>query len=169
MPSNERRAGLDVRLADAGHDLAPELHGFQGIGLVDRAQLPAALARRAEPRVGDPLDLGFRIADGIEADALARRHRLDAARLAEIRVAVELAKDDEIEALDHLGLQGRGPDQLREHVRGPEIREQLQLLAQLEKAVSGPLLTRQALLPGSAGSAEKDRVGATRERKGIVR
>ena len=119
--------------------------------------------------MGDPLDLGFRIADGIEADALARRRRLDAARLAEIRVAVELAKDDEIQALYHLGLQGRGPDQLREHVGGPEIREQLHLLAQLEKAVAGPLLARQALLPGPAGGAEEDRVGTTRERKRLVR
>ena len=77
----------------------------------------AALARRLEGDVGDALDLGARVAHGVEgflgAGEGAVGRGAAAARLAEVDVAGELADDQDVEPGDEFGLQARGVGQLR--------------------------------------------------------
>ena len=85
-------------LADARDDVAPELHRLEHVGLVDRAHLAPARARGAERDVRDALDLGLRVAHRVERLARAAGVGADAARLAEVDVAGQLAQDHEVEA-----------------------------------------------------------------------
>ena len=87
----------------------------------------------------------------------------DAARLAVIDVAIQLAQDHEVEPLHQLGPEGRGADQLGEQERRPEVGKQLQLAPQREQAEPGALIARSALVAGSADRAEQDGVGLARE------
>jgi hypothetical protein len=89
---DEEVGQLDVGILrpDARDDLAPELHHLEHVGLVDRAELPAPVARAAEGDMGDTLDLGLRIAHRVEGLALAARVDAVAARLAEVGVSGEL-------------------------------------------------------------------------------
>src|SRR5205807_2239913 len=80
---------------------------------VERAELVPALRSGAERDLGDAPDLGLAVAHGVEALASAAGQLTDAARLAEIDVAGELAHDQQVEAGDDVGLDGRGPGELR--------------------------------------------------------
>ena len=113
----------------------------------------------------DALDLGFAIAHRIHAFAPARGADADAARLAVIDVAIELAQDHEVEPLHQLGPERRGADQLGEQERRPEVCKQLQLAPQREQAEPRALISRSALVAGSADRAEQDGVGLARQRE----
>src|ERR1700722_13813750 len=102
--------------ADADHRFAPELGGLEHGGLVDIANFLSALLRGPERDVGDPSDLRFAVAHGIEAlpraGELAIGRITRPSRLAEIDVAVELANDQNVEPFCDLGLERRGADKL---------------------------------------------------------
>ena len=105
---------------------------------------PLALSRQIEGDADDALDLGLGIDFGVDPAAAAVRHCLDAARLAEIDAAGQLAHDHQIEAGDELALQARRVGQRLEHHRRAQIGEQVHLLAQPQDAALGPQLERQA-------------------------
>ena len=150
-------------LPTRGDGLAPQLHRLEHVGLVHRAELAAARSRGAEADVRDALDLGLGVAHGVHAFAPARRADADAARLAVVDVAVQLAQDHEVEPLHQLGLERRGADQLGEQERRPEVGKQLQLAPQREQAEPRALVARAALVAGNADRAEQDRVGLARQ------
>ena len=75
----------------------------------------------------------------LNASRAPRRVRAEAARLAEVEVAGELAQDHEVEAGDDFGLERRGVRQLGEQERGPEVGEQVEVLAQAQQAAPGRL------------------------------
>src|SRR6266571_1569366 len=84
---------LDSRklFADRAQHFAPELRSLEHVRLVHRAKLLAAFESGVESRVRDPADLRFGVAHGVEALATAALERADAARLAEVDVARQLA------------------------------------------------------------------------------
>src|SRR5207247_1038540 len=102
---------VGVLLVDFGDDVLPELEGLQHVGLVDAGYTLAALARGLEGDVGDALDLGLRVAHGVEgffgAGEMAVDRGAAAARLAEVDVAGELADDEDVQPRDELRLQAR--------------------------------------------------------------
>src|SRR5581483_6450546 len=158
---------LDVAVvpADARHHLAPQLRGLEHVRLVDRADPPASLRRRAEGDVRDALDLGLAVAHGVEALAPARGERADAARLAEIDVARQLAQDQDVETRDDLGPERRGFGQLGIDDRRPQVREQPELLAQAQQRLLGTLRALERVPARAADRSEQDRVGRFRERE----
>ncbi len=153
---------VGVVLTDPGRDLAPQLHGLEHIGLVDRAHLPLSLARGLESHSRDALDLGFRVAHGVEGFTFAGRVGSETSRLAEVEVTGQLAQDHDVQSLDHFALEGRSIDQLRKQERGPEVREQPQRLAQTQQARARPHVIRDTFVPGHARRPEENGVGLLR-------
>ena len=100
---------VGILLAHLGDHVLPELEGLQHVGLVDARHLLAALARGLERDVRDALDLGARVAHGVERFLGALEGSIGRlappARLAEVDVAGELADDQDVQARDQLGLQ----------------------------------------------------------------
>ncbi|MOA49466.1 hypothetical protein D3C78_1723500 [compost metagenome] len=102
---------LDVRVL-ARHfndDVAPELRGFQYVGLVHAAQLLVALLGRFEADARNAAHFGFGVTHGVVAFAFTGEHavgrRPNAARRAEIDVTSQFADDQDIQAGHDLGLQ----------------------------------------------------------------
>ena len=87
---------------DLVDDVAPQLRGFEHIGLVDRAEFLLAAPRHLEPDARDARDLGLVIAHQVIALAQARRGAA-AALLAEIDVAGQLAHDHHVDRAARLG------------------------------------------------------------------
>src|SRR6266852_3165501 len=113
--------------------------------------------------VGDAADLLVGVAHGIEAFAHPALELPDAARLAEIDVAGQLAHDQDIEPCHHLGLQRRGAGELGVNARGPQIGEQIELLAESEYRLLGALFARQRVVTRTADRAEQDGIGGSRQ------
>ena len=90
-------------LADLGDHVAPQARRFEHVGLVDRSDELAARAREIEADDGDAADLVFGVDHGVEP---AARLALDAARLAEVEIAEQLAHDDHVGAANDLGAKG---------------------------------------------------------------
>ncbi len=88
---------IRIFLGDAGDDLAPEHRGGEDVGLVDGADLLAALAGRLEGDMGDALDLRHAVAHGVDADPLAPVP-FDPLRLGEVDAAGQFADHQDIEA-----------------------------------------------------------------------
>jgi hypothetical protein len=86
----------------------------------------------------------------------------DAARLAVVDVAVELAQDEQVDARDDLGLERRGRQQLGEQERRPVVGEKRELAPQAQQAVARAAVERQQLLAGLARRAEEDGIGLAR-------
>ena len=119
--------------------------------------------------MGDAADLRLGIAHGVEALALAGVGRSDAARLAEVDVAGQLAQDQEVEAGDDLGPQGRGAGKLGVDRGRTEVREEPELLAQPQERLFRALRPGQLFVLRPADSAEQDRAGAPGERERCLR
>ena len=159
---------VGVFAADLDDDFAPELHGFEHVGLVDGAELVAAEAGGLEAGVGDAGDLVLGVAHGVDADASAVLD-VDAAGLAEIEVPVQFAEDEHVDAFDDLGAQGGGADELGEDEGGAEVGEEGEFLAELQQAGAGAEAAVVDLVRGAADRAEQDGVGVSGEGKGRLR
>jgi len=72
-----------LSLVDFGHDIAPQDAGFHDIGFLHGADLVGPLARQLECGAGNPCDLAFGVALGVDANTFVALF-MDAARLAEI-------------------------------------------------------------------------------------
>ena len=114
----------------------------------------------------DALDLGLAVAHGVDAFAPSGGVARDAARLAVVDVAVELAQDDEVEAFHQLGLERRRGDEFGKQERRAEVGEQPQLAAQREQTEPRTLVARAALVPRTADRAEENRVRRACELEG---
>ena len=89
----------------------------------------------------------------------------DAARLAEIDVAGQLAHDQDVQPRHHLGRSVEAPRQFRVHLRRAQIGEQAEFLAQAEDRLLRALGARQRVVLRVADGAEQDRVGLARQRE----
>ena len=127
-------------------------------------RLLAALARRLEGDLRDAPDLAFGVVHRVEALALAAGQRVDAARLAEVDVAGQLAHDQDVEPGDHFGLERGGLGELGIHLRRAQVGEQAELLAQAENRLLRALFSRgSASYFRSADRTEQDGVGRLRQ------
>ncbi len=165
----ERDVGIVGRHLD--HDIAPQLRGLQHIGLVDRAEPLAAATRRLESDDGDARDLVLVITHRVEAFTTTGLGGAAPARLAEIDIPGQLADDQQIDVARDLGAQRGGADQLGKQLRGPQIGEQTELLAQPQDRLFGSQVTLQPVTGGIAHRAEQHRAGPLRqiERRGRQR
>ena len=118
-------------------DLAPEHARLHHVELLGRGHLVAALAGEVEGDPGDALDLAGRVDLGVDGALRAVLQGHDLLRLAEIDAAGELAHDDDVEALDHLALQGGGVGEGRVADRRAQVGEQAEILAQAQEARLG--------------------------------
>ena len=143
---------------ELAHLLAPQHAAFHDVGLFHRAHPALALAGQLEGDAGDALDLGRRVDLGVDAAPRAVGQFLDAARVAEVDAASELAHDHDVEALDHLELEGGGLGQGVEDHRRTQVGEQVHFLAEAQEAALGLLLEGQGVPLGAADGAQQDRV-----------
>ena len=150
---------------DLDHHVAPELRGFEDIGLVDRAELAAPGARGLEADPGDARHLVLVVGHDVIALAPAGGG-LAHALLAEIDVAVGLADDHQVDLGGDLGAQGGGVGELLEQAGRAQIGEQLELLAQAQDRLLGAQGPIEAVAIGMADRAEQDRVGAPGDLEG---
>ncbi len=146
------------------HLFPPEHARFHDVRLLRRAHPALPLAGELEGDAGDPADLLGRVDLRVDAAAAAVRQRLDAARLAEIDAAGELADDHHVEPADDLRLQRRGIDERIEDHRRPQVGEQRQVLAQAQQAALGLLGERQRVPLRAADGAEQHGIGGERIR-----
>ena len=112
-----------------------------------------ALAGEFEGDAGDALDFGRRVNLGVDAAARAVGQFLDAARRSEEDAAGKLAHDHDVEALDHLELEGRGLGEGVEDHRRAQISEQVHLLPEPQEPALGLLLEGQGIPLGAADGA----------------
>ncbi|MDT4846224.1 hypothetical protein FQZ97_802400 [compost metagenome] len=110
----------------------------------------------------DAADFRLAVAHGVEGFARtleqAVRRFAQAARLAEVDVAVQLAHDQDIQAGHQFGLQARGAGQFRIADRRTEVGKQLQVLAQAQDGLLGAQRAFQAVVFPVADGAEQDGV-----------
>ena len=130
---------------------------------------PFALAGEVEGDRGDALDLVSVVDLGIDGALLAVAELGDGLGLAEIDAAGQLAHDHDVEAVDPVALERGGVGERRIADRGPEIGEQLEILAQPEQPRLRPLVVRHAVPFRPADRAEHDGVGGKRAFHGGVR
>ncbi len=130
--------------------------------------LVAALARQIEGDLGDAVDLMRRVNLRIYPALLAALERHDLLRLAEIDATGELAHDEDVEAFDELALQGACIRECRIADRGTQVGEQVEILAQAQKARFGAMLIGDVVPLGSADRTEDDGVGLLRLGDGFV-
>src|SRR6202022_3766481 len=119
--------------------------GLHDIGLVDLADTAAALSRQLAGDADDALDLGLAVDFGVDAPAAPIGHGLDAAGIAEIDPAGQLAYNHQIETGDEVALEARRVGKRIEHHRRPQIGEQIHFLAQTQDAALGTQLERQLI------------------------
>ena len=113
--------------------------------------------------MGDAAYLLIGVAHGIEAFAHPALELADAARPAEVDVAGQLAHDQDIEPGHHLGSERGGIRELGENRRGPQVGEQIELLAEPEDRVLGAFFARQRVVTRTPDRAEQDGIGLCRE------
>ena len=146
----ELHVAVTLLVADARHHLAPQLGGFQHVGLVHRGHPAPPAAGGVEGHPGDAFDLRSGVDQGVDAPFAAVGLGGDALGVPEVDAAGQFAHDHEVRPLHHLGLEGRGPRQRREQLDRPQVGEQPQLLAQRQQ---GPLRTDGVVQPVPLGSA----------------
>ena len=122
----------------------------------------AARARQLEGDAGDALDLERVVDLRVDAALLAVAEVDDLLGLAEIDAAGELAHDQYVEAFDDLLLQRRRGGERGIADGGPEIGEQLHVLAQPQQAGFGPHLVGHLVPFRPADRAEQHGVGGER-------
>ncbi|MGY4448781.1 hypothetical protein ACVWZR_003441 [Bradyrhizobium sp. i1.3.1] len=133
-------------------------------------QTPAfARPRQFERGSRHPANLAGGVLLGVETAALAVRQRFDAARFAEIDAAGELADDDEVDILQHRGLERRGVRQRRIGDDGPEIRIKVVLAAQRQQASRLARCRRDLSGFRTTRRAPEYRVGLLHRLDGVVR
>jgi len=147
-----RKLNVRILFRHAADRFAPELRGVEDVGLVDRADGLAALARRLERDAGDALDLVLGVAHDVLRIELAAF--FNGRVLAEIGSADELADDDEVDALVRdFGLERAGLAQLREDLCRTQVRVKTHARAQTQQATLRALFLGHAvpLRPADGG------------------
>src|ERR1700730_9564960 len=117
-------AELDIgkfRNVQRDNFLAPQRAGLQDIRLVDRTDASLSGARQFESGSRHAANLVRRVLLGVEAAALPIGERFDAARFSEIDAAGQLTDDDEVDILEHTGLERRRLGQSRSGSNGPRV------------------------------------------------
>ncbi len=122
---------------------APQARGLEHIGLVDRGQFAAA--RRAPGRAARRTTRSIsatRVAADI--DGLGGGARL----LAEIDAARQFAHHHDVDAVQQLGLDGRGVEHRGVRDHRPQVGEQPERLAQLQQSLFGANLAHRPAISG---------------------
>ena len=114
----------------------------------------APLARQIEGDPGNAVDFRRGIELGVDALAAAVVQSLDAARLAEIDAAGELAHDHDVQAGHQFGLERGGLGQRLETDGRAQVGEQFELLAQAQQALFRLEMEGVAVPLGAADRAE---------------
>ena len=158
---------------DVGDDVSPELERLEHVGLVDAAQLLAALGGSLEGDVRDAADFRLGVAHSVETFARAGEQpvgrRAHAARLAEVNVAIQLTHDQDVQTGNDFRLEARCAGQLGVADRRTEIGEQLQVLAQAQNGLLRAQFARQRVVLPVAHGAEQDGVGFLGELERVFR
>ena len=109
--------------------------------------------------MSDAAHLALAIAHGVIGLALAQLVDGNAARLAEVNVAGQLAHNHDVQAGHHFRLQRGGIGQLRVQNGRPQIGEQVQILADGQQAAFRSQRTLQLVIGRAAHRAQQHRVG----------
>ena len=153
---------LDVLVAvgvGLGHDLLPQDARLHHVVLLARQHLLAARAGEVEGDARDAVDLVGLVDLGVDGTLLAVAELGDLLGLAEIDAARQLPDDEQVEPFDEFGLE-RGRSRQRGIAdRGPQIGEELQILAQAQETGLGTLVIGHTVPFGAADGAEDDGVG----------
>src|SRR6185503_7039630 len=122
-------------------------------GLVDTGEFLAAFLRELEGDAGDAGDFVARVAHGVEGFALLL---VPCAGSTEVEAAEEFADEENVGAVDDLGLQRAISGQFFEGEAGAEIREAAEGGANLKESGFGALIGRQGIEFVPAHRAEED-------------
>src|SRR5947208_9034270 len=74
----------------------------------------------------------------------------------------QLADDHQVDAVEDLGPERRGRDELRPGANGPQVGVEAERLPESEERLLGANRRRRVVPLGTADGTEQDRVGATR-------
>ena len=140
-------------------DLAPQARRREDVRLVDRREPAAALAGEREGRVQQARDLLLGVDAACRRPRGPRRVVAPLARLAEVDAAGQLADDDQVDALEHLGPERRRPRSAPARSR-PDAgwRRRRGPCAAPRSACSGRTRRRRVVPLGAADGAEQDGV-----------
>ena len=126
------------------------------------------MLRHLEGDAGDAFDLPCFVDLRVDGALAAAGQVLDAARLAKVDAAGELAQDHDVEPGHQFMLERRGLRQRLEAERRAQVGEQIHVLAQAQKSALGLHLEGQVVPFGAADGAEQHRVGRHRLLHGLV-
>ena len=127
--------------------------------LSTEVSFPFTRPRQPKAQPQDSVDLLLGVGHAVDGPPSASRAPT-LLRPPEVKAPGELADDQEVEPLEHLGLERGRIDQLRIARDGAEVGEEAELLADAQQPVLGPGLSRGVVPLGAAHGAEEDRVGA---------
>ena len=160
--------GLDVGIlgGDTLYGFAPHTARLKNVRLVDARHLAATLAGHIEGDASDALDFGRGVVHVVMA-----RTGLVAPLLAEVHIAHELAAYNQVKAIaQSLGLQRACVGQRGPQLGGAQVREQVQLFANAQKAALGAVGGRLDVVPfRAANSAQQHRIGCFARVDGFLR
>ena len=122
---------------DLDRDLAPEPRRLEHVRLVHRGDALLAPACELEREAHDARDLVLAVLERVDRATLTGDH-LAETRLAEVEAAGQLAHEEDVDALEELGLQRRGRRERGVHAHRTQVREEAEALAEPEQALLGP-------------------------------
>lgn len=148
---------LDVRIVggDAGDRVAPESRALEDVGLVDGEDFAAALAGQVKGNAGDAFDFMLAVAHGVKGLTRAGS-AFDAAWLAKIGAAEQLADDHDVGAFDDFRAQRGIFQQGRKADGRAQVGEGAEFLAQAEESGFGAQVRGILVVGGQADGAEQD-------------
>ncbi len=161
---------LDVRIAfgNAVHDASEQPRSLEHVGLVHAHQLSAAAQRRFERYARDALDFVLGVALRVERHPALRS--LLHALFSEVDAAGQLADHQDVESFaGDLFPERTRPCQLGVQRRGPEVRKEPQLLAELQHSLFRALFPRQMVELGAAHRTEQHGIRRFARLKRLVR
>ena len=157
-----QRHARELVADDPAAHLAPQARGLEDVRFVDLRDLAAASCGEAAGDAGDAFHLGDRVL------ALVESGRPFSPFAAEVDAAGELADEEQIDALEDLGLERRGVAQRRQHRDGPQVGVDAEFGAQTQQR---GLRTHRRVRPPlrTADRAEQDGVGRETSGEGVGR
>ena len=160
----ERDVGIVGR--HRGHGPAPQLRRLEHVGLVHREQPLAARPREQERHARHPLHFADAVLHRVERRLAVGR---DAARLAEVEPAEQLADDDQVGARRALRLEGRGVLEPLPRARRPQVRIHAHRGPQRQQAGLDLLFARQVIERRITNGTEQDRLARRARGTSLVR
>ena len=148
--------------ADANHRLAPETRGFQHVFLVHATETAGALARRLKAGPRNALHFWRAVLHGVEALIETFSRFASSTRFAKVDVPGELPENQDIQTSNDLGLERRRCCQFFIGQRGPQISEQLQVLANPQNAALRSQFARKLVVLGAAHGPHENGIRFTR-------